>query len=99
MSAQSIQAIIGAALTDATFRAALLNGSRRRVLQSFQLNRDEFEAIMAIRSDSLEGFAHELHEFLVRSEAIHEIDPLPLMHVRLVQNLARPSIVQGTPAE
>ncbi len=99
MSAQTIQAIIGAALTDSTFRTALLNGSRRRVLQSFQLNRDEFEAIMAIRSDSLEGFAHELHEFLVKSEAIHEVDPLPSLHVRLVQNLARPPISQRAPAD
>ncbi len=99
MSAQSIQAIIGMALTDTTFREALLNGSRRRVIQSFPLSGEEVEAIMAIRSDSLEQFAGELHKFLLRSDAVHELAPLPCMHVRLVQNLKHTPIPQGTLAK
>ncbi len=99
MSAQSIQAIIGLALTDTKFREGLLNGSRRRMLQAFPLSGEEIEAIMAIRSESLEQFAGELHKFLLRSEAVHELDPLPFMHVKLVQNLNRTPIPPGTPAE
>jgi hypothetical protein len=49
-------------LTDTSFRKALLNGSRRRILQSFPLSGEEIEEIMSIRGDSLEQFAGELHQ-------------------------------------
>jgi hypothetical protein len=57
----SLQVLIGTALTDTGFRKALLNGSRRRILQSFPLSGEEIEEIMSIRADSLEQFAGELH--------------------------------------
>ncbi len=61
-AAPSLQVLIGTALTDTGFRKALLNGSRRRILQTFPLTGDEIESIMAIRADSLEQFAGELHQ-------------------------------------
>jgi hypothetical protein len=85
MHAQSIQEIIGTALTDATFCKALLNGSRQRILQSFQLDGDEFEALMAIRADSLEQFAGQAHEFLLKTEALHEFKPLPPVRWRPIR--------------
>jgi hypothetical protein len=74
-----MQAIIGNALTDTDFRAALLNGSRQRVLQAFDLTNDETAAIMAIRADSLEQFAGELHHWLVQAQGQYETRPLPLV--------------------
>lgn len=61
MQAPSLQVLIGTALTDTSFCKALLNGSRRRILQSFPLSGEEIEEIMSIRADSLEQFAGELH--------------------------------------
>ena len=74
MSAVSLQALIGTALTDSTFRSALLNGSRRRMLQTFALSHDEIERIMTIQADSLEQFARALHEqFLAGTD---DLEPL-----------------------
>jgi hypothetical protein len=75
VQAPALQTLIGTALTDTTFRKALLNGSRRRILQSFPLSGDEIEEIMSIRADSLEQFAGELHQrMLLRPD---EPEPLP----------------------
>ncbi len=79
MPAQAVQAIIGNALIDDDFCKALLNGSRGRVLQSFDLSGEEVEAIMAIRADSLEQFAGELHQWLLHSQGQFEIKPLPML--------------------
>lgn len=79
MPARSFQAVVGTALTDTTFRKDLLNGSRRRVLQSFDLTGDELEAIMAIRAESLEEFAGALHTLLLQTQGQRELAPLPLL--------------------
>jgi hypothetical protein len=70
-----LQTIIGTALTDSGFRHGLLNGSRRRILQSFPLSTNEIELIMAIRADSLEQFASQLHTSLLAD--FDEPEPLP----------------------
>lgn len=77
MSAYSLQTLIGTALTDASFRKALLNGSRRRLLQTFPFTSDEIEAIMAIRAESLEQFASELHQRFLAGVGEPELEPLP----------------------
>lgn len=74
MSAVSLQALIGTALTDSTFRGALLNGSRRKILDTFPLSHDEIERIMTIKADSLEQFAFALHEQFLASP--DELEPL-----------------------
>ncbi len=79
MPNRSFQAIVGTALTDTTFRKDLLNGSRRRVLQSFDLTHEEIEAIMAIRASSLDEFASALHSLLLQSEGDWELAPLPYL--------------------
>jgi hypothetical protein len=75
MSAQALQSLIGAALTDTNFRLALLNGSRQRVLQSFALSAQEVQTLMTIRADTLEQFASQAHQLLVA--AGDEPQPLP----------------------
>ena len=82
MSAQSLQAIIGTALIDDDFRKALLNGSRRRVLQSFELTGDEVEAIMQLPGESLEQFAGELHQLLLQSQGLREFSLPPTLPVK-----------------
>lgn len=75
MLAPVLQTLIGTALTDTDFRLALLNGSRRRILQTYPLTSQEIEIIMGIRADSLEQFANELHEQLITDA--DELEPLP----------------------
>lgn len=78
MSAPVLQTIIGTALTDTGFRLGLLNGSRRRILQTFPLTTQEIDIIMQIRADSLEQFADQLHQTFVADGD----DPEPLPSVR-----------------
>jgi len=75
VAAPVMQALIGTALTDSTFRHSLLNGSRRRILQTFPLTHQEIEIIMAIRADSLEQFASEVHQRFIAG--VEEPEPLP----------------------
>lgn len=75
MAAPVFQALIGTALTDSSFCHSLLNGSRRRILQSFPLSHQEIEIIMAIRADSLEQFASEVHQRFIAD--VDELEPLP----------------------
>jgi hypothetical protein len=75
--------LIGTALTDTTFRKALLNGSRRRILQSFSLPGDQVEAIMEIKAESLEQFASELHQRnLVPGDEPENLPHLPRWRAR-----------------
>jgi hypothetical protein len=75
-----LQTIIGTALTDSGFRRGLLNGSRKRILQTFPLTTQEIDIIMQIRADSLEQFADQLHQTFVADG--DEPEPLPLMRRR-----------------
>jgi hypothetical protein len=79
MPVRSFQAVVGTALTDSVFRKDLLNGSRRRVLQPFDLTGEEVEAIMAIRAESLDEFAGALHTMLMQSQGQTELTPLPVL--------------------
>jgi hypothetical protein len=82
VAAPTLQALIGTALTDSTFRHSLLNGSRRRILQSFPLTHQEIEIIMAIRADSLEQFASEVHQRFLADEEPEPLPPVYLGHRR-----------------
>ncbi len=79
MSGPALQTLIGTALIDSSFRAALLNGSRRRILQSFDLSDEQVETIMAIRADSLEQLASEIHRRLIDAQ---DLEPLPSLRAR-----------------
>ena len=76
MTTSTLQVLIGNALTDRTFRAGLLNGSRRRILSSFALTTEEIETIMGIQADSLEQFAGALHERFLAKEEEPETPPV-----------------------
>jgi hypothetical protein len=101
MPTWSFQAIVGTALTDATFRKDLLNGSRLRVLQSFDLTGEELEAIMAIRADSLDEFAGALHSLLLQFQGQRELAPLPHLsgHPSASRPRADSSLVYGCHSE
>lgn len=73
---ESLQAVIGTAVIDTEFRKALLNGSRQRVIQRFNLSRDEFDAVMSIRANSLEQFASQLDQWILRAQGKREPPPL-----------------------
>jgi hypothetical protein len=76
--------MIGTALTDLGFRKALLNGSRRSILQTFPLSGDEIETIMAIRAETLEQFASQLHDSFIAPTQDPEFAPLPQRSLRRV---------------
>ncbi|MBS1252252.1 MAG: hypothetical protein MAG451_01290 [Anaerolineales bacterium] len=65
MSQSKLQAVIGAAIVDPTFRDALLE-SPRDVLDDFALTSVEREAILNIRADSLSEFATKLQAWIVQ---------------------------------
>jgi len=71
-----VQTIIGTALTDSGFRRGLLNGSRRRILQTFPLTNQEIDIMMQFSGDSLEQFASQAHQTFVDDG--EEPEPLPL---------------------
>ncbi|MBI5030177.1 MAG: hypothetical protein HZB51_06595 [Chloroflexi bacterium] len=78
MAYESLQAVIGTAVIDSLFRKALLNGSRSRVIQPFNLTMEETSAVMAIRADSLEQFAGQLDQWIKRSQGKLEAPQLAL---------------------
>ena len=65
---ESLQAVIGTAVIDTEFRKALLNGSRQRVIQPFNLSREEHDAVMRVHADSLEQFAGQLDQWILRAQ-------------------------------
>lgn len=68
MAHESLQAVIGTAVIDTEFRRALLNGSRRRVVQRFNLSHEEFDAVMDVRANSLEQFAGQLDRWIQHTQ-------------------------------
>ncbi len=65
MAYESLQALIGTAVTDSEFRKALLNGSRSHAVQNFELTHEELDAVMAIRAETLEQFAGQLDRWIM----------------------------------
>ncbi len=78
MAYESLQAVVGTAVIDTAFRNALLNGSRSRVISGFNLSREEVDAVMGIRADSLEQFAGQLHQWISRAEGSADSPSLAL---------------------
>lgn len=77
MAFESLQAVIGTAVVDSEFRQALLNGSRRRVVTEFGLTTEEMNAIMSIRATTLEQFAGQLDQWIMRK--LHRVEPPDLV--------------------
>ncbi|HHX44099.1 MAG TPA: hypothetical protein GX714_08975 [Chloroflexi bacterium] len=66
MAHEALQAIVGTAIVDSTFRRNLLNRSPE-VLRPFGLTPEESAAVEHIRAQTIEGFARELHGWITRN--------------------------------
>ena len=86
MAYESLQAVVGTAVIDSSFRKALLNGSRRRVIATFDLTHEEVDVVMGIRADSLEQFAGELDQWISRAQG--RCDP-PVLRLPLASSRVR----------
>jgi len=63
-NSEELQALVGRALVDPTFRKDLLNGHRVECLSEFELTNEEFDAARAIRAGDLTSFAGQLDEWI-----------------------------------
>ncbi|HID87672.1 MAG TPA: hypothetical protein EYP55_09905 [Anaerolineae bacterium] len=75
MSHQALQAIIGMAIVDREFRQALLSSSEEAVA-GFDLAPEEFQAVTAIKAETFEEFAGELHKWIVSTNGRGKRSPL-----------------------
>ncbi|MGD1997147.1 MAG: hypothetical protein PVH62_10285 [Anaerolineae bacterium] len=60
MPTRRIDELIWTALTDPKFCERLLNGQRREVLDALGLTKAERQAVLAVKANTLEGFAAAL---------------------------------------
>ena len=68
MSYEAIQAIVGTAILDKQFLHDLLNSKREQVIACFELSPEEYQAIKAIRAETLEQFAYQLDDWIIGQE-------------------------------
>lgn len=73
MAYESLQALIGAAVTDSEFRKALLNGSRSHAVKNLDLSHEELGAVMAIRAETLEQFAGQVDQWIMKKR--NQVEP------------------------
>ena len=66
MAHEALQAIVGTAIVDSTFRHSLLNRSPE-ALRRFELTPEESAAVLRINAKTIEGFARELHGWITRN--------------------------------
>jgi hypothetical protein len=86
MAYEMLQAVIGAAVIDSEFRKALMNGSRRLVVENFDLTHEEVNAVMSIRADTLEQFAEQLDQWIMEQQ--NQIEP-PTLDLPAPPHVAR----------
>lgn len=67
MPYETLQAIVGTAIVDSSFRRNLLDRSPD-ALRSFELTPEESAAIAAIKAKTFQGFAKELHGWISRND-------------------------------
>jgi hypothetical protein len=66
MAHEALQAIVGTAIVDSSFRHNLLNRSPE-ALRRFELTPEESAAVQHINAKTIEGFARELHGWITRN--------------------------------
>lgn len=66
MAHEVLQAIVGTAIVDSSFRSSLLNRSPE-ALRRFELTPEESAAVQHIDAQTMEGFARELHGWITRN--------------------------------
>jgi hypothetical protein len=67
MAYETLQAIVGTALVDSTFRRSLLDKAPD-ALSRFELTPEESAAIASIKARTFQGFAKELHGWISRND-------------------------------
>ena len=82
MSLESIQAIVGTAITDRQFMHDLLNSKRASAIARFDLTPEERSMISGIEANSIEQFACQLDEWLVQREQDAYLTPVPTLGYR-----------------
>jgi hypothetical protein len=76
MAFEMLQAVVGTAVIDADFRRSILNGSRHGAIARFELSHEEMGAVMSIRAETLEEFAGQLDQWIMKKE--NRLEPLAL---------------------
>jgi hypothetical protein len=64
-----LEILVGTAGLDAALCERLLNGHRSQVITAFNLSKAEKEAVLAIKADSLPGFAMALLNWMEQQDA------------------------------
>ena len=77
MSTMALQTLIGTTLIDHKFCEELLDGKRATLLTEFNLTNEEREAILAVKANSTQEFAIELHEWLAGGDGPVHFTSLP----------------------
>ena len=77
MAFESLQAVVGTAVIDSEFRAALLNGPRRAAVSDFGLTPEEMNVVLAIHAATLEQFAGQVDQWIARK--LHRVEPPELV--------------------
>jgi hypothetical protein len=66
MSNKNLHRIVGKAIVSEKFRQGILNGKRAELIQQFNLEAEEFGAMMSIRASTLSDFARGVNTILAR---------------------------------
>ncbi len=64
MSTKKLHRIVGKAIVSEKFREGILNGKRAELIQQFDLEAEEFGALMSIRASTLSDFARGITRIL-----------------------------------
>jgi hypothetical protein len=78
MAYERLQAVVGTALIDSGFRRSLLAKSYS-ALAEFNLSSEEVAAVMSVDADTLQEFAGQLHQWMVRETASHILNSRPMI--------------------
>ncbi|MBI5080779.1 MAG: hypothetical protein HZB17_05690 [Chloroflexi bacterium] len=69
MSTKKLHRIVGKAIVSEKFREGILNGKRAELMQQFNLEAEEFGAMMSIRANTLSDFARGVNTILARQDS------------------------------
>lgn len=64
MCNKKLHRIVGKAIVSKKFREGILNGKRAELIQQFNLEAEEFGALMSIRANTLSDFARAINTIL-----------------------------------
>lgn len=64
MCTKKLHRIVGKAIVSKKFREGILNGKRAELIQGFNLEAEEFGALMSIRAETLPEFARGVNTIL-----------------------------------